>query len=94
MCIVCTQGESFQTVNLDPNPNVTLTNGSCGNDGSDSALMLISEKMTVQFIFTNVSIFNSLDQLKFYTISQVFLSSTSDKDIGIPLVHPNLGPLL
>lgn len=66
MCIVSTQGESFQTVNLDP--NVTLTNGTCGNNGSDSALMLTSDKVTVQFIFTNVSFTCILLENLFYEI--------------------------
>lgn len=56
MYVLATQGESFQAVNLDPNPNVTLSSGTCGYNGSDSALMLISDKMTVQFVFTNVSL--------------------------------------
>ncbi|XP_052010857.1 lysosome-associated membrane glycoprotein 2 isoform X2 [Xyrauchen texanus] len=44
---------SLQTVNLDP--NVTTANGTCGSGGSNSSLMLKSEKTTVQFVFTNVS---------------------------------------
>ncbi|KAK2838785.1 hypothetical protein Q7C36_013599 [Tachysurus vachellii] len=44
-------GDGFQTINLDP--NVTKPSGTCGNDGSDSALMLISDKIIVQFVFTN-----------------------------------------
>ncbi|KAF4091452.1 hypothetical protein AMELA_G00036980 [Ameiurus melas] len=42
-------GGSFQTINLDP--NVTTTNGTCGNN--DSTLMLSTNTTTVQFIFTN-----------------------------------------
>ncbi|KAG7329153.1 hypothetical protein KOW79_007327 [Hemibagrus wyckioides] len=44
-------GDSFQTINL--NPNVTKTNGTCGDNGSDSALTLISDEINIQFIFTN-----------------------------------------
>ncbi|MCI4379929.1 hypothetical protein PGIGA_G00234170, partial [Pangasianodon gigas] len=44
-------GDSFQTINLDP--NVTVTNGTCGNNGSDSALTLTSDKISVHFMFTN-----------------------------------------
>ncbi|XP_034162069.2 lysosome-associated membrane glycoprotein 2 isoform X1 [Pangasianodon hypophthalmus] len=44
-------GDSFQTINLDP--NVTVTNGTCGNNGSDSALMLTSDKISVHFTFSN-----------------------------------------
>ncbi|MCJ8734026.1 hypothetical protein PDJAM_G00230710 [Pangasius djambal] len=44
-------GDSFQTINL--NPNVTVINGTCGNNGSDSALTLTSDKISVQFTFTN-----------------------------------------
>ncbi|XP_053538206.1 lysosome-associated membrane glycoprotein 2 isoform X2 [Ictalurus punctatus] len=42
-------GDSFQTINLDP--NVTTTNGTCGNN--DSTLMLRADTTIVQFIFTN-----------------------------------------
>ncbi|XP_060783693.1 lysosome-associated membrane glycoprotein 2 isoform X2 [Neoarius graeffei] len=45
-------GDSFQTINLNPNPNVTTTSGTCGNNGSDSALVLKSDTIIVQFIFT------------------------------------------
>lgn len=55
-CIGYTQVDTFQVVNLDPSPNVTNTSGTCGNNGSDSALTLTSDKITVQFSFTNVSI--------------------------------------
>ncbi|XP_065128026.2 lysosome-associated membrane glycoprotein 2 isoform X2 [Paramisgurnus dabryanus] len=44
---------SRQTINLDP--NVTKAKGVCGSGGNDSSLMLTSEKITVQFVFTNVS---------------------------------------
>ncbi|KAA0709410.1 Lysosome-associated membrane glycoprotein 2 [Triplophysa tibetana] len=44
---------SRQTINVDP--NVTVASGSCGSGGSNSSLMLKSDKMTVQFVFTNVS---------------------------------------
>ncbi|KAM9470015.1 lysosome-associated membrane glycoprotein 2 isoform 2-T2 [Clarias gariepinus] len=47
--------DTFQVVNLDPSPNVTNTSGTCGNNGSDSALTLTSDKITVQFSFTNQS---------------------------------------
>uniref|UniRef100_A0A8B9H3W2 Lysosomal-associated membrane protein 2 n=1 Tax=Astyanax mexicanus TaxID=7994 RepID=A0A8B9H3W2_ASTMX len=46
-------GESFQTINLDP--NVTHYSGLCGNNGSDSTLSLKSELITVQFLFVNQS---------------------------------------
>ncbi|XP_062856576.1 lysosome-associated membrane glycoprotein 2 [Trichomycterus rosablanca] len=46
-------GSTFQTVNLDPSPNVTKTSGTCGSNGSDSTLLLTSDKITVQFVFTN-----------------------------------------
>lgn len=65
--IVSIQGDSFQTINL--NPNVTKTNGTCGDNGSDSALTLISDEINVQFVFTNVSIMlyetTELDQFTF-----------------------------
>nr|XP_055033835.1 lysosome-associated membrane glycoprotein 2 isoform X2 [Misgurnus anguillicaudatus] len=44
---------SRQTINLDP--NVTKANGICGSGGKDSSLVLTSEKITLQFVFTNVS---------------------------------------
>nr|QBC40941.1 lysosomal-associated membrane protein 2 [Tachysurus fulvidraco] len=44
-------GDGFQTINLDP--NATKPTGTCGNNGSDSALVLISDKIIVQFVFTN-----------------------------------------
>ncbi|XP_052005686.1 lysosome-associated membrane glycoprotein 2-like isoform X2 [Xyrauchen texanus] len=44
---------SLQTINLDP--NVTTASGTCGSGDYNSSLMLKSEKITVQFIFTNVS---------------------------------------
>lgn len=56
LCIASIQGDSFQTINLNPNPNVTTTSGTCGNNGSDSALVLKSDTIIVQFIFTIVSI--------------------------------------
>ncbi|WP_411024345.1 hypothetical protein, partial [Salmonella sp. s58760] len=45
-------GDHFQTVNLDPNPNVTKTSGICGNGGF-ATLVLKSDSITVQFIFAN-----------------------------------------
>ncbi|KAI4892879.1 hypothetical protein NFI96_012625 [Prochilodus magdalenae] len=42
---------SFKTVNLDP--NVTVANGSCGSNGADSVLTLMSDKITAQFVFSN-----------------------------------------
>ncbi|KAI5630033.1 lysosome-associated membrane glycoprotein 2 precursor [Silurus asotus] len=45
-------GDHFQTVNLDPNPNVTKTSGICGNSGF-ATLVLKSDSITVQFIFAN-----------------------------------------
>lgn len=50
---VSIQGDGFQTINLDP--NVTKPSGTCGSNGSDSTLMLISDKIIVQFVFANVS---------------------------------------
>ncbi|GAA6084224.1 lysosome-associated membrane glycoprotein 2 isoform X2, partial [Tachysurus ichikawai] len=44
-------GDGFQTINLDP--NVTKPSGTCGSNGSDSTLMLISDKIIVQFVFAN-----------------------------------------
>ncbi|XP_056624896.1 lysosome-associated membrane glycoprotein 2 isoform X2 [Triplophysa dalaica] len=44
---------SRQTINVDP--NVTVATGTCGSGGSNSSLVLKSDKMTVQFVFTNVS---------------------------------------
>ncbi|XP_051505382.1 lysosome-associated membrane glycoprotein 2-like isoform X2 [Myxocyprinus asiaticus] len=44
---------SLQTINLDP--NVTTASGTCGSGDNNSSLMLKSEKITVQFVFTNVS---------------------------------------
>ncbi|KAI7801897.1 lysosome-associated membrane glycoprotein 2 isoform X2 [Triplophysa rosa] len=44
---------SRQTINVDP--NVTLASGTCGSGGSDSSLVLKSDKITVHFVFTNVS---------------------------------------
>ncbi|XP_059377508.1 lysosome-associated membrane glycoprotein 2 isoform X2 [Carassius carassius] len=49
------ENASFQTLNLDPSPNVTEVNGTCGSGGSDSSLVLKSEEITVHLVFTNVS---------------------------------------
>ncbi|XP_016310355.1 lysosome-associated membrane glycoprotein 2 isoform X2 [Sinocyclocheilus anshuiensis] len=49
------ENASFQTLNLDPSPNVTEVSGACGSGGNDSSLVLKSEEITVHFIFTNVS---------------------------------------
>ncbi|XP_067313646.1 lysosome-associated membrane glycoprotein 2 isoform X2 [Pseudorasbora parva] len=46
---------SIQTLNLDPNPNVTEVSGTCGGGGNDSSLVLKSKEITVHFVFTNVS---------------------------------------
>ncbi|XP_050983218.1 lysosome-associated membrane glycoprotein 2 isoform X2 [Labeo rohita] len=47
------ESASFQTVNL--NPNVTDVSGTCGSGGKDSSLLLKSDEITVNFVFTNVS---------------------------------------
>ncbi|XP_026081223.1 lysosome-associated membrane glycoprotein 2 isoform X2 [Carassius auratus] len=49
------ENASFQTLNLDPSPNVTEVNGTCGSGGSDSSLVLKSDEITVHLVFTNVS---------------------------------------
>ncbi|TSQ81027.1 Lysosome-associated membrane glycoprotein 2 [Bagarius yarrelli] len=46
-------GASFQTTNL--NPNGTMTTGTCGDASNDSTLVLVSDKIAVQFIFTNLT---------------------------------------
>ncbi|XP_076877079.1 lysosome-associated membrane glycoprotein 2 isoform X2 [Brachyhypopomus gauderio] len=46
-------GAKMQTINVDPSPNVTAANGTCGSFGSDAVLTLTSDKIAVQFTFTN-----------------------------------------
>ncbi|XP_059371713.1 lysosome-associated membrane glycoprotein 1-like isoform X2 [Carassius carassius] len=50
------ENSSFQTLNFDPSANVTEVSGTCGSGGSDSSLLLMSEEITVIFVFTNVSL--------------------------------------
>ncbi|XP_053179464.1 lysosome-associated membrane glycoprotein 2 isoform X2 [Scomber japonicus] len=45
------QGDKYQEMNLDPNPNVTGVSGSCGVNSSE--LLLTSNTMTVMLTFAN-----------------------------------------
>ncbi|XP_036424922.1 lysosome-associated membrane glycoprotein 2 isoform X2 [Colossoma macropomum] len=70
---------SFQTVNLDP--NVTNTNGSCGSNGTDSTLTLMSDTITVHFVFSNQTNKFHLSALKFTLVNgngSVFNTATSN----------------
>ncbi|XP_017553820.1 lysosome-associated membrane glycoprotein 2 isoform X1 [Pygocentrus nattereri] len=70
---------SFQTVNLDP--NVTNTNGSCGSNGTDSTLTLMSDTIMVHFVFSNQTNKFHLSTLKFTLVNgsgSVFSTTTSN----------------
>ncbi|KAK3563815.1 hypothetical protein QTP86_002755 [Hemibagrus guttatus] len=62
-------GDSFQTINLNPYPNVTKTNGTCGDSGSDSVLVLISDEINVHFVFTNQTSKFFLSALSFTVVT-------------------------
>lgn len=65
-------GASMQTINLDPSPNVTNHSGTCGQNGTNATLVLTSDKITVQFVFSN--------QMNRFYLSA--LSFTADTESG------------
>ncbi|XP_066505347.1 lysosome-associated membrane glycoprotein 2 isoform X2 [Hoplias malabaricus] len=78
----------FQTINLEP--NVTNANGSCGSNGTDSTLILRSENITVQFVFSNQSNKFHLSTLNF-TLQNADGSIFSSWNSNLSLWEASLG---